>query len=117
MSLTEILAEIPKLSFAERRELVRRVRIADDETDPTFQSRVALHEQARVHRCRSGRGDSHNPVGRGGTRAAGLPKRFSLQQRVEWQSLCDETSPPGFCRGSCGNCCRNGCTPTTFERV
>ena len=35
MSLTEILAEIPKLSFAERQELVRRViEVEDDELAP-----------------------------------------------------------------------------------
>ena len=35
MSLTEILAEIPKLSFAERQELVRRaIEIEDDELAP-----------------------------------------------------------------------------------
>jgi putative addiction module component (TIGR02574 family) len=31
MSLTEILAEIPKLSFAERQELVRRAIAVEDE--------------------------------------------------------------------------------------
>ena len=35
MSLNEILAEIPKLSFAERQELVRRaIAIEDDELTP-----------------------------------------------------------------------------------
>ncbi len=35
MSLTEILAEIPKLSFSERQELVRRaIAIEDDELNP-----------------------------------------------------------------------------------
>ena len=35
MSLTEILAEIPKLSFAERQELVRRaIEVEDDERAP-----------------------------------------------------------------------------------
>ncbi len=35
MSLTEILAEIPKLSFAERQELVRRaIAVEDDELTP-----------------------------------------------------------------------------------
>jgi len=35
MSLTEILAEIPKLSFAERQELVRRaIEVEDDELAP-----------------------------------------------------------------------------------
>jgi putative addiction module component (TIGR02574 family) len=35
MSLTEILAEIPKLSFAERQELVRRaIEVEDDELTP-----------------------------------------------------------------------------------
>lgn len=35
MSLTEILAEIPKLSFAERQELVRRaIELEDDELTP-----------------------------------------------------------------------------------
>jgi len=35
MSLTEILAEIPKLSFAERQELVRRaIAVEDEELTP-----------------------------------------------------------------------------------
>jgi putative addiction module component (TIGR02574 family) len=35
MSLTEIVAEIPKLSFAERQELVRRaIEVEDDELTP-----------------------------------------------------------------------------------
>jgi hypothetical protein len=35
MSLTEILAEIPKLSFAERQELIRRaIEVEDDELAP-----------------------------------------------------------------------------------
>ena len=35
MSFTEILAEIPKLSFAERQELVRRaISVEDDELTP-----------------------------------------------------------------------------------
>jgi putative addiction module component (TIGR02574 family) len=35
MSLTEILAEIPKLSFAERQELVRRtIELEDEELTP-----------------------------------------------------------------------------------
>ncbi len=35
MGLTEILAEIPKLSFAERQELVRRaIAVEDDELTP-----------------------------------------------------------------------------------
>jgi putative addiction module component (TIGR02574 family) len=35
MSLTETLAEIPKLSFAERQELVRRaIEVEDDELAP-----------------------------------------------------------------------------------
>jgi putative addiction module component (TIGR02574 family) len=35
MSLTKILAEIPKLSFAERQELVRRaISVEDDELTP-----------------------------------------------------------------------------------
>ena len=35
MSLTEILAEIPKLSFAERQELIRRtIELEDEEITP-----------------------------------------------------------------------------------
>ena len=35
MSLTEILAEIPKLSFAERQELIRRaIEVEDEELTP-----------------------------------------------------------------------------------
>ena len=41
MSLTEILAEIPKLSFAERQELVRRA-IEVEEQDITAEEKAIL---------------------------------------------------------------------------
>ena len=44
MSLTEILAEIPKLSFAERQELVRRA-IEVEEHDLTAEEKATLDER------------------------------------------------------------------------
>jgi len=44
MSLTEILAEIPKLSFAERQELVRRA-IEVEDHDLTTEERAILDER------------------------------------------------------------------------
>jgi putative addiction module component (TIGR02574 family) len=44
MSLTEILAEIPKLSFAERQELVRRTIELEDE-EITAEERAILDER------------------------------------------------------------------------
>ena len=44
MSLTEILAEIPKLSFAERQELVRRA-IEIEEHDLTAEEKAILDER------------------------------------------------------------------------
>lgn len=44
MSLTEILAEIPKLSFAERQELVRRA-IAVEDGDITPEEDAILDER------------------------------------------------------------------------
>ncbi len=43
MSLTEILAEIPKLSFAERQELVRRAIAVED--DPLTPEEIAILDQ------------------------------------------------------------------------
>lgn len=44
MSLTEILAEIPKLSFAERQELVRRaISVEDEELTP--EEKAILNER------------------------------------------------------------------------
>ena len=52
MSLTEILAEIPKLSFAERQELVRRtIELEDDEITP--EEKAILTERLEEFR--------HNP--------------------------------------------------------
>src|SRR6266700_6950235 len=78
------------------------------ETDSAFESRVALHCQAQLYRCRSGRRDSHKLVDACGTRTTGLSKRFPLRQGMEWQSLWNKTSSPGLRRGGCGNSCRNG---------
>jgi putative addiction module component (TIGR02574 family) len=44
VSLTEILAEIPKLSFAERQELVRRAIAVEDE-DVTPEEKAILDER------------------------------------------------------------------------
>ncbi|PZR75260.1 MAG: hypothetical protein DLM73_05740 [Chthoniobacterales bacterium] len=44
MSLTEILAEIPRLSFAERQELVRRATEVEDQ-DLTSGERAILDER------------------------------------------------------------------------
>jgi putative addiction module component (TIGR02574 family) len=44
MSLTEILAEIPKLSFAERQELVRHA-IAVEDHDLTAEEKAVLDER------------------------------------------------------------------------
>jgi putative addiction module component (TIGR02574 family) len=44
MSLTEILAEIPKLSFAERQELVRHA-IAVEDHDLTTEEKAVLDER------------------------------------------------------------------------
>jgi hypothetical protein len=44
MSLTEILAEIPKLSFAERQELVRRA-IAIEDEEITSEERAILADR------------------------------------------------------------------------
>jgi putative addiction module component (TIGR02574 family) len=44
MSLTEILAEIPKLSFAERQELVRRA-IEVEDHDLTSEEKAILDER------------------------------------------------------------------------
>ena len=44
MSFTEILAEIPKLSFAERQELVRRAIAVEDE-DLTPEEKAILDER------------------------------------------------------------------------
>jgi len=44
MSLTEILAEIPKLSFAERQELVRRAIEVEDQ-DLTAEEKGILEER------------------------------------------------------------------------
>ncbi|HEX4707379.1 MAG TPA: addiction module protein [Candidatus Udaeobacter sp.] len=44
MSLTEILAEIPKLSFAERQELVRRAIEVEDQ-DLTAEEKAILEER------------------------------------------------------------------------
>jgi len=44
MSLTEILAEIPKLSFAERQQLVRRA-IEVEDNDLTAEEKAVLDER------------------------------------------------------------------------
>ncbi len=44
MSLTEILAQIPKLSFAERQELVRRAIEVEDQ-DLTAEEKAILDER------------------------------------------------------------------------
>jgi putative addiction module component (TIGR02574 family) len=49
MSLTEILAEIPKLSFAERQELVRRAIEVEDQ-DLTTEEKAILDERLEEFR-------------------------------------------------------------------
>ncbi len=49
MSLTEILAEIPKLSFAERQELVRRA-IAVEDDDLTAEENAILDQRLKDFR-------------------------------------------------------------------
>jgi hypothetical protein len=50
MSLTEILAEIPKLSFAERQELVRHA-IEVEDGELTAEEKVILTERLEDFRC------------------------------------------------------------------
>jgi putative addiction module component (TIGR02574 family) len=52
MSLTEILAEIPKLSFAERQEIIRRTLEVED-ADLTAKEKAILDERLNDFR--------HNP--------------------------------------------------------
>jgi hypothetical protein len=55
MSLTEILAEIPKLSFAERQELVRRaIEVEDDELAPEEKAILAERLEDFRHNPNSG---------------------------------------------------------------
>lgn len=49
MSLNEILEEIPKLSFADRQQLVRRAIEADDEVTP--QEEIVLEERLKSFRA------------------------------------------------------------------
>lgn len=50
MSLTEILAEIPKLSFAERQELVRRAIAIEDDEITTEEKAILDHRLADFQR-------------------------------------------------------------------
>jgi putative addiction module component (TIGR02574 family) len=50
MSLTEILAEIPKLSLAERQELVRRAIAVEDE-EITAEEKAILDDRLEDFRC------------------------------------------------------------------
>jgi hypothetical protein len=60
MSLNEILAEIPKLSFAERQELVRRA-IAVDDSELSPEERAILDERLEDFRRNP---DSGVPAGK-----------------------------------------------------
>ena len=61
MSLTEILAEIPKLSFAERQELVRRaIELEDGDLSPA--EKVVLDERLEDFRRNSNSGVSANQL-------------------------------------------------------
>ncbi len=53
MSLTEILAEIPKLSFSERQELVRRATAPEDKEELTAEESAILDHRLEGFR--------HNP--------------------------------------------------------
>lgn len=61
MSLTEILAEIPKLSFAERQQLIRRtIELEDSELTPEEKS---ILDRRLEHFCRCPEsGVKHLPV-------------------------------------------------------
>src|SRR5215510_4921119 len=37
-----------------------------------------------------------------------MQKRFCLRQRMEWQTLYNQTDSTDLCRGSLRNCCRDG---------
>jgi hypothetical protein len=69
MSLIEILAEIPKLSFAERQELVRRaIEVEDDELAPEEKAILAERLEDFRRNPNSGRNDSEGylpPTSRG----------------------------------------------------
>ena len=61
MSLTEILAEIPKLSFAERQQLLRRtIELEDDELTP--EEKAILDQRLDDFRRNSESGVNRLPV-------------------------------------------------------
>ena len=63
MSLTEILAEIPKLSFAERQELVRRaIELEDGDLNPA--EKAVLDERLEDFRRNPNSGVSANQLKR-----------------------------------------------------
>jgi putative addiction module component (TIGR02574 family) len=57
MSLTEILAEIPKLSFAERQEIIRRTLEVED-ADLTAEEKAILDERLNDFRPNANSGIS-----------------------------------------------------------
>jgi putative addiction module component (TIGR02574 family) len=57
MSLTEILAEIPKLSFAERQEIIRRTLEVED-ADLTAEEKAILDERLNDFRGNANSGIS-----------------------------------------------------------
>jgi putative addiction module component (TIGR02574 family) len=57
MSLTEILAEIPKLSFAERQEIIRRTLEVED-ADLTAEEKAILDERLNDFRRNANSGIS-----------------------------------------------------------
>ena len=61
MSLTEILAEIPKLSFAERQQLIRRtIELEDDEL--TTEEKAILDQRLEDFRHNPESGSNRLPV-------------------------------------------------------
>lgn len=69
MSLTEILAEIPKLSFAERQELVRRAISVEEDDGVTREENAILDQRlADFHR------DPHAGISADDLKRAVLPR-------------------------------------------
>jgi len=65
-------------------------------------------EQGKNLSIAAGRDHPHLSLGPGGTGTAGLPERFSLRQKVEWESLRHQANPPRICGGNRRNSCDNG---------
>ena len=79
MSLTEIHAEIPKLSFAERQQLVRRAMAVEEETDITAEENAILDQ-----RLADFRRDPYSGISAEGLKEGGLAadRRSMIQQII-----------------------------------